>query len=422
VNALDQLDSQIFLEDWGRAMSAGLPFEPKRSNAQAVDATRALQRVETVAVAELSLDGSATHDSLLAYVLEAAERLAVAWTVLCKDASRHSQALAARRDRAGRVIDQLQRLVSHARETLAPPTLSTQARPAAESSTESRSRSTPDRAANDERVPGAAIGGFDGGHPASNAPSLVAYCLGAFQVLADDTPIDVWPNSKSKAVLKYLLLNRQAPVAKEVLMDLFWPEVDPEAARNSLNVSIHRLRRALSRASPTFPFIVFREGCYGLNPKLRIWTDVDAFSAHLQRARALEAAGCHQEALDAYAACAALYNAELLAEDRYDDWLSALRQQLRDGYLAALHRLREHQFSEHDYSACMTSCAKILSVDTCDEKAHQTLMRCYAQLGQPQLAQRQYQLCVQSLARELAIVPSGETTELYRQIVRRQEI
>ena len=291
------------------------------------------------------LSRTATHESLLAYVLEAAERLAVAWTVLCKDASRHSQALAARRDRAWRVIDQLQRLVSLARETLAPPTLSTQVIPTAESSTESRSRSTPDRAANDERVPGAAI---DDGDPARNAPSLVAYCLGAFQVLADDTPINVWPNSKGKAVLKYLLLNRQAPVAKEVLMDLFWPDVDPEAARNSLNVSIHRLRRALGRASPTFPFILFREGSYGLNPKLRIWTDVDAFSGHLQRARALEAAGCRQEALDAYAACAALYNAELLAEDRYDDWLSALRQQLRDGYLAALHRLREHHFSEQD--------------------------------------------------------------------------
>jgi len=402
-------------------MSAGRAFEPKVSKGHAVVAAHASQGADRVAVAELSGDGSATHDSLLGYILEAAERLAFAWTVLCKDASRHGDALAARRDSARRVIDRLQNLVSLARDTLAPSTLSPQTISAAENSTDSSSRPRTD-AAKDERAPSASAGSLDRGDPTPDAPSLVAYCLGAFQVLADDTPIDVWPNSKSKAVLKYLLLNRQTPVTKEVLMDLFWPDADPDAARNSLNVSIHRLRRALGRVSSTFPFIVFREGCYALNRKLRIWTDVDAFLEHLQRARALEAAGCRREALDAYAACAALYNAELLAEDRYDGWLSALRQQLRDGYLAAMHQLREHHFAAQDYSACMASCAKILSVDSCDEKSHQTLMRCYAQLGQPQLAQRQYQLCVQSLSRELAIVPSAATTELYRRIVRRQEI
>src|SRR5262245_6231691 len=168
------------------------------------------------------------------------------------------------------------------------------------------------------------------------------------------------------------------------------------AARNSLNVSMHRLRRSLARAAPGFPFIVFREGCYALNPKLSIWTDVDAFCDHLQRACALENAGNLQAALDAYAACVALYGAELLAEDRYDDWLMGLRHQLRDGYLAALHHLREHHFGQQDFSACMAVCAKILTVDACDENAHCALMRCYASLGQPQLAQRQYQLCVHS--------------------------
>jgi DNA-binding SARP family transcriptional activator len=44
-------------------------------------------------------------------------------------------------------------------------------------------------------------------------------------------------------------------------------------------------------------------------------------------------------------------------------------------------------------------------------------MRCYGALGQPQLAQRQYQTCIQALHRELGIPASRETTDLYRQIV-----
>jgi DNA-binding SARP family transcriptional activator len=65
-------------------------------------------------------------------------------------------------------------------------------------------------------------------------------------------------------------------------------------------------------------------------------------------------------------------------------------------------------------------CAKMLAVDPCNEGAHRMLMRCYARLGQPQLAQRQYQTCIQVLNRQLGIPASPETTELYRQIVRRQ--
>jgi DNA-binding SARP family transcriptional activator len=50
------------------------------------------------------------------------------------------------------------------------------------------------------------------------------------------------------------------------------------------------------------------------------------------------------------------------------------------------------------------------------------LMRCYARVAQPQLAQRQYQICIQVLNRQLGIPASSETTELYRQIVRRQAL
>jgi DNA-binding SARP family transcriptional activator len=70
----------------------------------------------------------------------------------------------------------------------------------------------------------------------------------------------------------------------------------------------------------------------------------------------------------------------------------------------------------------MSACAKTLAVDACNEGAHRMLMRCYARLGQPQLAQGQYQTCIQLLNRAMGIPASAETTELYRQIVRRHAV
>jgi DNA-binding SARP family transcriptional activator len=252
------------------------------------------------------------------------------------------------------------------------------------------------------------------------APVLAARVLGPFRALLNDRAIEDWPNCKAKAIFKYLLLNRKHPVVREALMERFWPEAEPEAARNNLNVAMHRLRRALGRDG--FPFVQFADGHYLLNPRLVVSIDADAFLAHAARASELERDQDVDGAIREYAACVALYQGELLPEDRRDcdEWLLPLRQQLRDRYLHVLDRLALIHFERQDIPACTAMCAKTLAVDACNEGAHRMLMRCYARLGQPQLAQRQYQTCIQGLNRELGIPASPETTGLYRQIVHRQ--
>jgi len=205
-------------------------------------------------------------------------------------------------------------------------------------------------------------------------------------------------------------------------MERFWPEAEPEAARNNLNVAVHRLRRALGGNG--FPFVLFAGGHYRLNPKLEVSIDADDFLLHAGHASELDRAQDVDGAIREYNAAGALYQGELLSEDRHDhdEWLLPLRQQFRDKYLHVLDRLGRIHFERQDLPSCMTACGKVLAVDACNEGAHRTLMRGYARLGQPQLAQQQYQACVQALNRELGIPASAETTELYRQIVRRDAV
>jgi DNA-binding SARP family transcriptional activator len=254
------------------------------------------------------------------------------------------------------------------------------------------------------------------------SPVLAANVLGPFRTLLNGQEIKDWPSCRGKAIFKYLLLHRKRPVAREALMERFWPEAGPEAARNNLNVAIHRLRRVLGRDG--FPFVLFADGHYQLNPKLEVSIDADEFAAHAARGSELERDHDVDGAIREYSACVALYQGELLAEDRHDndEWLLPLRQQLRDRYLHTLAHLGQIQFDRQDVPACTTVCAKILVVDACNEGAHRMLMRCYGRLGHPQLAQRQYQTCIQALNRELGIPASPETTKLYRQIVRREAL
>ena len=253
-------------------------------------------------------------------------------------------------------------------------------------------------------------------------PSLVVYCLGPFRVYQDDQPVEDWPSSKGKCIFKYLVTYRERPVAKEVLMELFWPGAHPDAARNNLNVAIYGLRQALRKTRPAFYHILFQDDCYLVNPDLQIWVDCEAFMKHFTAARALERRGQLAAAIREYRAAETLYQGEFLEEDRYEDWLILQRQRLQDDYLSLLDRLSRYYFDQEDHAACTTVCRKMLAVDACCEEAHRRLMCCYSRQGQSYLAMRQYHLCVERLKEELDVPPTPPTTVLYERVRKGEQI
>lgn len=253
-------------------------------------------------------------------------------------------------------------------------------------------------------------------------PELKVHCLGPFQVYQDDWLIEYWPSSKGKSIFKYLVTYRKRPVAKEVLMDLFWPDAHPDSARNNLNVAIYGLRQALHDIRPEFSHILFQEDCYLLNSKLQVWVDVEAFREYLSTARSLERRRDLASAVPAYRAAEALYQGEFLVEDRYEDWLLPQRQSLEADYLSLLDRLSRYYLGQKDYEMCVSKCDKMLAVDPCREEAHRRLMRCYARRGQRYLALRQHQLCVETLQNELDVPPVSATTTLFEQIRQGQQV
>jgi DNA-binding SARP family transcriptional activator len=248
------------------------------------------------------------------------------------------------------------------------------------------------------------------------APSLAVYCLGLFRVYQDEHPVEDWPSSKGKCIFKYLVTHRERPIAKQVLMELFWPGAHPDAARNSLNVAIYGLRQALRRVRPLYSHVLFQDDCYLLNPGLQIWVDCEAFAEHLTTAQALEQRGERVAAMRQYAAAEALYQGEFLEEDRYEDWPIPRRQSLQDDYLGLLEQSSHYYLDQEDFAACASMCNKMLAVEPCCEEAHRRLMRCYSREGQHYLALRQYHLCVERLKEELDMAPTSTTTSLYEQI------
>ncbi|MGH9838852.1 MAG: AfsR/SARP family transcriptional regulator [Blastocatellia bacterium] len=251
--------------------------------------------------------------------------------------------------------------------------------------------------------------------PASAA--LVVHCFGPFRVFRHDRLITPWHSHKSLVIFKYLIKHYGTPVSKEILMDVFWPDADSEAARPNLHQAIYSLRQTLRRGSENFQPIRFENDCYSIKSNLHVWIDAVEFDKHLQAGRRMESAGRLDEAVAEYRRAESLYLGDFLEEDIYEDWAALPREQYRNAYFDLAERLSQYFQQQGDYPPAIEMCQKILAKDSCHERAHYRLMQCYQKLGRRSCAARQYQICVKALKDGLDVLPSVETTSLFEEIV-----
>ena len=133
---------------------------------------------------------------------------------------------------------------------------------------------------------------------------------------------------RTRNVLAYLLTHRETPVPRDVLMDVFWGNADPEAARNSVHVALSGVRRALRATGPE-PLLERRHDTYRFADHLDVWVDVEAFEQASRQGRRAEEAGDAAAALDAYERAGQLYDGDFLADDPYSPWAGEIRETLR---------------------------------------------------------------------------------------------
>lgn len=252
-------------------------------------------------------------------------------------------------------------------------------------------------------------------HAVHAQAEVSVHLLGPMSVIIDDVPIEEWSSARTRSLFGYLLTHRQPWPAREVLMEVFWPEKSPKASRNSLNVAVHGLRRVLSEAKDV-PVIVYSGGTYRLHPDVRLWLDVEEFDKLVERGQLHEDVGEADQATAAYEFATGLYRGEFLADDPYDNWAALIRERLRLANLDTLGRLSNLHFNAGRYAASANLCQRIIEQDPCREDAYRRQMRCYSRQGQPHLALIQYRACVRALESELGVEPDLATVKLHNQL------
>lgn len=218
---------------------------------------------------------------------------------------------------------------------------------------------------------------------------------------------------KAASLLAYLAYFGGRAHPRDRLIELFWPEQDLEAGRNSLRVHLTSLRRQLSQIDTGASLILADRSVVALRAGA-FTTDVAEFVAAMNaaaRASLPSKRAAHWEA------AVALYGGELLP-DSLDGWVLAERRHLAERQMEVLDQLTRFREQGGDLNGAIESARRALDADPLREESYFCLMRLYAAAGQPQAVLRQYQEMERVLRAELGETPSAEARALAEELRR----
>lgn len=242
--------------------------------------------------------------------------------------------------------------------------------------------------------------------------------LGGFEVWCGDRPVSGFESQKVRALLAYLISNRQRGFSRDHLAGLLWPERAPDSARHALRQALYDLRSKLPGGdSPKRPILSSTQEVR-FNPESDCWFDVEVFEEAVRNGRGGKRADPHQ-----LVAAIQLYRGEFLAgfgitdSEGFEDWLVTEQERLREAAVEGLRALVESYRGRGEYRLGIHYGRRLVALDPLSEEAHRDLMRLFALAGRRGQALSVYEELRARLRRELDVEPLEETRALYETIL-----
>jgi DNA-binding SARP family transcriptional activator len=245
---------------------------------------------------------------------------------------------------------------------------------------------------------------------ASNTPAVRVYSLGAFRVLVGNQVVEdnAWRRRTARQLFKVLLTRPGRRMTRDEVVELFWPESDPDAASTNFRSTLHAMRRAIEPSDrPGTLGIVFSDrDTVWLRPDLELWVDADHFEHSIQDAwRSSDPLPILMEASE-------LYGGQFLPDDLYEDWAIERRERLKQNWAELQIRLSHELERRGDPEAATRPLQHLLEVEPWHERAAQEAMQLFARIGRRPEALRVYQRLVRALDDELGVAPTRETRDI----------
>ena len=219
-------------------------------------------------------------------------------------------------------------------------------------------------------------------------------------------------------LFKYLVYHQaKGYMPKDMLMELLWPEIDPEKSRKRFNVALTSIRKILEpelqRGTPS-TYLLRKGDGYRLNFGDNGFLDITAFDSALEQA---SKENDPDKLLEHYLQAEILYKGDLFQEDQYQEWCWDARSIYREKYLHVLDFLLSFFKNRGELIKVIEYARKYLEIDQYAEDIYQTLMKMYQQTNNKTLLKKTYEDAKQKLENELDSPLSQETEKLYIELM-----
>jgi DNA-binding SARP family transcriptional activator len=233
--------------------------------------------------------------------------------------------------------------------------------------------------------------------------------LGRFEVAVSGATLGHKRRAQRRVLdlLKVIVALGGEGVSRDAVAAALWPESEGDAARNALEITLHRLRKLLGYDEA----VQLAQGTLRLNREL---VSVDA--ASFERLVVAAFQGC--EALDLGAAerALALYAGPFLRNEDDASWLLPARERLRSRYVRLVIRMAEHLERAGAPRRAAEIYAVALEAEPLTEDLYRRLMVVLASQERRAEALEAYRRCRRLLLAVSGIAPSRETEALHRAI------
>lgn len=228
-------------------------------------------------------------------------------------------------------------------------------------------------------------------------PACSLETLGTFALRVDGRLAPAPSTQKARALLVYLVMHRGSDVARERLMELLWPDADPERGRESLRTALHSIRRSLRGAdADADALLTTNKSVVRWTPETKL--DIDRFAELADRSDPASLS----EAL-------AVYRGDFLEGD-YENWTVIERERLSARYEGLLGRALK---SANDPEIAR----RLIERNPYEEEPYVALIDAELAAGRRSVAQRLIAQCRGALA-ELGERPSAEFERRYADLER----
>lgn len=251
--------------------------------------------------------------------------------------------------------------------------------------------------------------------PATKIIDLSINLLGPLDIFRDRAQpfaSDAWTTRRAREIFCFIATSKHRRVAKDVLIDTFWPDEDPKAVEKNFHPTISHIRKALnSRQALKLNFLVFRDGSYQLNPDLSYLIDTEEFERRVADAEAAKREKDNEKLRLALQDAHALYRGEFMS-GLYDEWAEERRTYYTEQFGRVTGALAKLSLADRRLAEAQRFASESLALDPYREDMHRLTIKILTVQGKPAAAKKHFSTMRDLLKDELGIAPSQETRRL----------